>query len=164
MRRAALVVDGRRYFLTRVWDESLPMMLWIMLNPSIADADLDDPTIRRCIGFAKSWGYGGFMVVNLFSKIATDPEDLQKPPLEPTDDLGTRILVSMIEQFKDRLIVCAWGTNVLKVHGYRAWGGWVVGTIRLKGGTPTALKLSKDGIPCHPLYLKGDLKPEPMPA
>ena len=56
-----------RYQLWRKWDPSLPVVLFIMLNPSQADASEDDPTIRRCINYAKSWGYGGIYVGNLFA-------------------------------------------------------------------------------------------------
>lgn len=67
-----------RYSLSRIWDENKANVLFIMLNPSTADGDVDDPTIRRCIGFAKSWGYGGIYVGNLFAYRATDPKELLK--------------------------------------------------------------------------------------
>ena len=65
--RSAVLSDcgNYRYQLHRTWDESLPKCMFMMLNPSTADADIDDNTIRRCIGFAKLWGYGGLMVGNL---------------------------------------------------------------------------------------------------
>lgn len=65
-----------RYILTRVWDETLPPMVWVMLNPSIADATIDDPTVRKCIGFAKRHGYGGVIIVNLYAYRATNPSDM----------------------------------------------------------------------------------------
>ena len=65
-----------RYVLTRQWNDSEPVT-WIMLNPSTADADKDDPTIRRCIGFAKAWGHGGIHVVNLFAFRATFTKSLK---------------------------------------------------------------------------------------
>src|SRR3546814_16904510 len=64
--------------LWRIWDDTKPQCMFIMLNPSTADADLDDPTIRRCIGFAKSWGYGGLQVCNLFAYRSTEPRELLK--------------------------------------------------------------------------------------
>ena len=65
-----------RYILTRTWDRSLPALVFCMLNPSTADATVDDPTIRKCIGFAQRLGYGGIIVVNLFAYRATKPREL----------------------------------------------------------------------------------------
>ena len=65
-----------RYLLTRIWDARQPVMTWIMLNPSTADAFADDPTIRRCVSFARRGGCGGIWVVNLFALRATDPRML----------------------------------------------------------------------------------------
>jgi hypothetical protein len=66
-----------RYRLTRTWDASKNKLVFVMLNPSTADAEQDDPTIRKCIGFAKRLGYGGIKVVNLFAYRATDPKALR---------------------------------------------------------------------------------------
>jgi hypothetical protein len=78
-RGALLSEDGRyRYRLWRLWDDLAPVMVWVMLNPSTADADLDDPTIRKCIGFAKANRHGGIIVVNLFAWRATDPKERQQ--------------------------------------------------------------------------------------
>jgi len=65
-----------RYSLHRIWDDSRPVAVFVMLNPSTADADRDDPTIRKCVGFARSWKCGGIRVVNLFAYRATKPRDL----------------------------------------------------------------------------------------
>ena len=74
MNKAAILSDdGRyRYLLERQWDER-PRMAWCMLNPSTADANIDDQTIKRCIGFAKREGFGGIIVVNLMAFRATSP-------------------------------------------------------------------------------------------
>ena len=66
-----------RYQLSRIWDERKPTVLFIMLIPSTADADIDDPTIRRVVNIAKSWGYGGVFVGNLYAFRSTDPKGLQ---------------------------------------------------------------------------------------
>ena len=64
-----------RYMLMRIWDLDLPKVCFVGLNPSTADAKEDDPTIRQLIEFAKSWNYGGFVIVNLFAMRATNPKD-----------------------------------------------------------------------------------------
>src|SRR5438105_288943 len=90
MFQTAVFGDGGRYrySLTREWDRRGDQACWIMLNPSIANAERDDPTIRRCIGFARRWGLGGIVVVNLFGLVATYPIELAraKAPIGPHND------------------------------------------------------------------------------
>ena len=62
-----------RYSLSRIWDKKKKLVLLIGLNPSTADEKVDDPTIRRCVNYAKNWGYGGFLMVNLFAYRTTLP-------------------------------------------------------------------------------------------
>lgn len=80
MKKGAIISDCQqyRYALWRIWDETKPFVMFIMLNPSKADAETDDNTVRRCIGFAKSWGYGGIYICNLFAYRSTDPKVLLK--------------------------------------------------------------------------------------
>jgi hypothetical protein len=68
--------ENYRYWLSRDWDDSLPIVTFIMMNPSTADATIDDATIRKCVGFAKAWGFGRIRVVNLFALRSRDPLDL----------------------------------------------------------------------------------------
>lgn len=140
-----------RYQLWRIWDKDLPKVLFIMLNPSTADANTDDPTIRRCIGFAKSWGYGGFYVGNLFAYRSTSPKGL----LDADDAFGewnNYHLNEMAE--KCDLVVCAWGNApILKKMKYYP-------TLNNISKPKHYIDLAKDGTPKHPLYLKGDLKPQ----
>lgn len=86
MKKSAILSDDRkyRYSLSRVWDESKNKVMFIGLNPSTADETEDDPTIRRCINFAKSWGYVGLEMTNLFAFRATAPKDMKntKEPIE----------------------------------------------------------------------------------
>jgi hypothetical protein len=163
MKKAAWVAGTHRYFLIRQWDDQLPMMLWVMLNPSVADDEIDDPTIVRCIGFAKSWGYGGFMVVNLFSYRATDSNELGGLlPEEAVNLTTTAVLRAAFNAFKDELIVCAWGAKADAVLGLPGRGAFVTEMIRKAGGTPMCLSKTKAGHPGHPLYLKSDLTPQPL--
>ena len=101
-------VDGHyRYMLGRQWGAP-PFLLWMMLNPSTADATEDDPTIRRCSGFAKHWGFGGLVVVNLFAFRATNPADLRaaEQPIGPEND---RHLVNAARSCPR--VVAAWGAS-----------------------------------------------------
>lgn len=140
-----------RYELTRTWDEELPTVTWIMLNPSTADAETDDPTIRRCIGFAKAWSRGGIIVRNLYALRATDPRDLLKHP----DPIGPHNDEYLWGSLDEEMTVCAWGA-----HGRR--GDEVLQALGDAGCLPHYLALTDAGEPRHPLYLPGRLKPQPF--
>jgi hypothetical protein len=142
-----------RYLLTRTWDGSLPHVGFIMLNPSTANADTDDPTIRRCIGFAKAWGYGGIAVRNLYALRSTDPKALRGHP-DPHGPDNYRYVEAAAD---DHLTVCAWGANADPIDSrglIDALIGW--------GGRPHHLGLTKDGFPKRPLYLRADTTPTPF--
>jgi hypothetical protein len=115
-----------------------------MLNPSTADATLDDPTIRRCIGFSKAWGRNALTVCNLYALRATDPADLWKSddPIGPENDLH------LLNSFGD-LIVCAWGANAKLAR--------VEHVCRLLNGSAPLMCLgtTNAGAPRHPLYIAG---------
>lgn len=140
-----------RYLLIRKWDESKPDAMFIMLNPSTADGEKDDPTIRRCVGFAKSWGYGGIMVVNLFAFRATNPKDL----FSPEDPIGEENLMWIrLASEQSELVICAWGNGKLVdklSKGYKP--------LSVVSKTLMHLGLCNDGTPRHPLYLRGDIFP-----
>lgn len=144
-----------RYSLTRIWDESKPKVMFIMLNPSTADHEQDDPTIRRCISFAKSWGYGGLYVCNLFAYRATNPADLLKVdnPFGDKNIWHTRQLLDKVEK-----VICAWGNKKIvdKIIGK----GNSYENLYFAYETLHYIDLSKDGVPKHPLYLKSDLEPK----
>nr|WP_231688189.1 DUF1643 domain-containing protein [Bacillus sp. FJAT-18017] len=147
---AILDETGRyRYSLFRGWNRQLPRMVFIMLNPSTADHFEDDPTIRRCISFAKRWGFGSFEVVNLFAYRATDPKEL----LSCEDPVGKNNDFYILDALKKAdLAVAAWGTKGTinnrneQVLGY------------LKRVELFCLSLTKEGHPKHPLYVKSDEK------
>lgn len=143
-----------RYSLWRSWDESKPKVLFVMLNGSTADAEQDDPTLRRCIGFAKTWGYGRLEVVNLFGYRTLSPAILKKAhdPVGPDND---RYILNAIKDAD--LIVCAWGAN----GTYRKQDQYVERLIRNNTTKDLHyLELTMKRIPKHPLYLRGDLKPK----
>lgn len=145
-----------RYSLSRDLGGHSPFAVFIMLNPSTADAEQDDPTIRRCMGFAKSWGCGKLFVLNLFAIRATDPKNMlaADDPEGPENwehfrrrfDLGAH--EDPLTRDKD-VIVCAWGA-----HGtHRNQDRTVMGWFDRWGITPKCLGTTKSGQPKHPLYL-----------
>ena len=149
-----------RYRLTRVWNDAKPPMCWIMLNPSTADAFVDDPTIRRCIGFAKSMDFGGIVVVNLFALRATDPAELMvsEHPAEAADaPVGTNDS-HVLECAKQYGAVCAWGAN--PAAKYRA--PYVLKLLQREGIEPDCLGVTRDGHPKHPLYVPANTRPVPL--
>ena len=139
-----------RYWLQRVWDEPKDLLAFVMPNPSTADAELDDPTIRRCVGFAKREGRGGIVVVNLYAGRATQPADLFKMA-DPKGPNNPDQWMSWLRHERTK-VVCAWGAEP-KAHGqaydFHRFARredvqlWCLGT-------------TKDGHPKHPLYLRND--------
>lgn len=143
-----------RYTLTRTWNSSAEPLVFILLNPSTADASQDDPTIRRCIGFAKRWGFGGIVVVNLYAYRATKPRDMlaADDPVGPDND---RIITEIVN---GKTVVAAWGTNARRERVAEVLA-LIQGTARL-----LALEITKFGHPRHPLYVHGEAQPVPWPA
>ena len=139
-----------RYTLWRAWDMFSPRyVMFIGLNPSTADEVQDDPTIRRCIGYAKEWGYGAFCMTNIFAFRATDPRVMktQADPVGPENDKW------LTECAKGAgLIVAAWGAH----GGHRARDKEVIKLVN----NIMCLGTTKDGYPRHPLYLPKTAKPE----
>lgn len=144
-----------RYRLWRTWDTTRPAAVFCMLNPSTADAEVEDPTIRRCLGYARAWGAGKLVVVNIFALRSTDPRALYSDP-DPVGGRPNDWNIERAAQDDCGWFVCAWG-----VHGAHRGRGAAVR--ELVGARAKCLGLTKDGHPKHPLYLRGDLRPEPMP-
>lgn len=144
-----------RYKLWRVWDMLRPRILFIMLNPSTADEVKADPSVRRCIGYAQAWDYGGLYVGNLFAWRATDPNDL-RAALEPEGAENDDALLEMAD--KSDLVVAAWGN-----HGaHRRRAKKFCRNFVLRSNMPLhCLDVTKSGQPVHPLYQRKDLKPIP---
>lgn len=144
-----------RYTWELVWDPSRPLCVFIGLNPSTADQDGPDPTVRRCVAFAKAWGYGGLLMLNLFAFRATEPRDM-KATTDPVGPDNSRWLLERAAHVNETggIIIAAWGG-----HGGHLNRSRKVREL-LRGIPLHYLTLTKGGEPGHPLYLKGDLKPQ----
>lgn len=128
MKTAAYLSPDRRYryWLTRSWDDSLPMMCVIGLNPSTADEQADDPTIRKCLGFARRLGFGSLLMLNVGAYRATNPREW----LKAEDPFGPENTVSYLKEYIAQnsicvrdgetptkgvtLVIAAWGRNCAK--------------------------------------------------
>jgi len=132
--------------------------VFIMLNPSTADAATDDQTIRKCIHYAKSWRCSELVVVNLFALRSKDPKKLwadeTKNPVGPLNDEAI-LWATNYATFNNGIIICAWGNNGDYMH--RA--NYVMGMVG--DGICNYLKWNEKGNqPAHPLYLKNSLTPQ----
>lgn len=138
-----------RYTLERHWGRASREwprpVLWIMLNPSTADASEDDNTIGRCAGFADSWGYTGILVANLYAYRATDPRELKKAA-DPIGPENYRYLHEL--SGRAALTVAGWG-------GYRVQPDHIAAALKAVNGPIYCLGRTKMGMPKHPLYLSG---------
>ena len=150
-----------RYWLTRKIPSALRWIkpiTFIMLNPSTADASENDPTIRRCIDYAKQWGFTDLIVVNIFAYRATDPKELKS--LDYVSAVGSkndRAIQSALE-LSGGLCICAWGN-----HGdYLDRGEHVVKMLVEQQYEINCLKVNSSGAPAHPLYQKKDIKYVPF--
>lgn len=152
MTRSACFSDDRvfRYWLSRTWDEELQPLVVVGLNPSTADEAVDDPTVRRCIGFARAWGFGGLVMLNLFAFRATDPREMKAAadPVGPANDAWLRQQTSL------RRVLCAWGAHGGHLNRSRRVGHLLADRDLVCLGRTAA------GFPRHPLYLRADTAPE----
>lgn len=135
--------DRYRYGLSRVWDGALPALLFIMLNPSTADEHRNDPTVARCETRARSMGFGGVMITNIFAYRATRPQDLKRAdaPIGPAND-------AILDYWSKAagMTIAAWGVH--GGHHNRAKA------LAQSLNVPLFhLGLTKDGHPRHPLYV-----------
>lgn len=153
-----------RYTLTRLWNEDKPGVLFVMLNPSTADADRDDPTIRRCMGFAQAWKCGAITVVNLFAYRATTPavlascaETAPEIAVGPENNAAIRRCVDAHSGPRD-YIVAAWGADANRPILRRRRDD----VMQLLPRTDLmCLDITRGGAPRHPLYCRADLTPTP---
>lgn len=142
-----------RYALWRTWETALPRVMFIGLNPSTADECLDDPTLRRCMRFARDWGYGGVCTANAFALRATDPKEMlaAKDPVGPDND---RWLIRLAGE--SALVVAAWGNH----------GAHLGRSSALRAMLPDlhCLAVNRSGEPAHPLYQPARRRPVPLPS
>jgi hypothetical protein len=145
-----------RYRLRRTWDETKPHAMFIMMNPSTADSKVDDPSVAKCVRFARTWGvYGGIYVGNIFAYRATDKKRLRASQIDPVGPENDKHLIEMAKLAG--VVIFAYGQP-----GHRSLqdrGKLLANILIDKGVKPYVLKLSKNGTPCHPLYLRKTLKP-----
>ena len=148
----AVITGNYRYLLWREWDSNRKTVAFIMLNPSHADAEINDPTITRCINFALSWNYGRLEVVNLFAYRTSKPS-LLKQAAEPIGRDNERYIVDTVKG-SDRVIL-AWGNN-------GTWQQQDLYVLQLlkKYNHLYSLGITKKGCPRHPLYLRSTIEPQ----
>jgi len=144
-----------RYNLWRLWDEDRPVLAFIMQNPSTADADDDDPTIRRCIGFAKREGCGGIVVRNVFALRATDERELLTHP-DPVGPKNLGLLIGASSVKLGTKVVAAWGNRLgpKKRSLFRTAYCNAAAACVQQGAV--CLGVTKSGDPKHPLFLRAD--------
>lgn len=141
-----------RYLLWRIWDQSLPIWSFGMLNPSTADHLRDDPTISRCVNRAKRAGAGGLVVWNLFAWRDTQPAAMMaaSDPIGPRNDVAIRVAVANSD-----LNIAAWGAHGSHLNRDEA----VMAMLSAEGIALSALAFTADGQPRHPLYLAATVQP-----
>jgi len=151
----AIISEDKKYrfALWRVWDKHKPLVLFIMLNPSTADGTFDDPTIRRCVNFAKSWGYGGILVGNLIAYRATDPKNLPSSLDLSIININKEYIRNLHSMAK--ITVLAYGTNKAA-----RFSDQFLPFTNEDYQSLYIIDKTVNGVPKHPLYLKGDLKPK----
>jgi hypothetical protein len=139
-----------RYALLRWWDKRLPHVLWVMLNPSTADANTDDPTMHRVIGFSMDRLYGSLTVVNAFALISTDPLGLVAvdDPVGPENDSMLAQEVSQADT-----IICAWGSQRVGLHSRIREVRALIAEHRRAEARILCLGTNADHSPRHPVRL-----------
>lgn len=161
MKRKAVISDcgAYRYTLSREWGDEKPCV-FVMLNPSTADAEVDDPTIRRCIGFARREGCGSLWVVNLFAFRATSPEDMKRArdPVGPENDWTLKRTFETAREHRSP-VIAGWGAHgTLNARHLRAHAMAKEADLQLQCFGVTASKQPK-----HPLYIANAAPLMPWP-
>ena len=137
--KGAVIERERRYQLWRIWEQEKPLLLFILLNPSLADADANDRTVAKLIHFSKNWGYGGFYLGNLHSFISSNPKRLE-PHVIPHEKVNVFHLKKM--KSKCEKVIFGWGNSGKTPL-------WLKEMIT----DPLCFGTNQNGSPKHPLYL-----------
>jgi hypothetical protein len=130
-----------------------PLANFLMLNPSTADEYKNDPTVERQCRRVQAWGCSGLIVTNIFAWRSTDPRQLRRVP-DPVGPLNDCAILESAEAAS--IVVCAWGNHA--AVGLR--GVQVRSLLEPFGDKLHYLRMSKQGEPCHPLYIGYDVQPE----
>lgn len=136
-----------RYLLRRTWDHGKPRALIVMLNPSTADATLDDATIRSCVRLLTGHGYGSMEVVNVYGYRATDPDELAKQA-DPIGPHNAKTIEAAIHRCD--VVICAWGAY----PPARQHATAILNAVRAHRPALYCFGKTKAGAPKHPLYIK----------
>jgi hypothetical protein len=167
--RSSAIFGGKdnvyRYVLRRQWDDARPPCVFIGLNPSTADETHDDPTVRRCIGFARAWGCGELVMLNLFAYRATDPKNMLVAGYG-VDVVGHQNDATIVEHVRRAkalggIAIAAWG-----VHGTFLNRAQRVRALLHEHSVLDVvwcLSVTKSGEPGHPLYLSQLAARKPLP-
>jgi hypothetical protein len=152
----ATIEGAYRYLLWRTWDASRPHALWILLNPSMADERIDDPTLRHCKAFTTSWRFGGLEIVNLFALRTPYPRDLYQAA-NPVGEENDQYIIAAVR--RATCIILAWGA-----HGsYRQRDRAVLALIKTHTAlAPYCLGATRSNSPRHPLYIARNKQPIPF--
>lgn len=150
---AGAVFDSKRiyrYVLWRLWNRKSAPLITIMLNPSTADEEVLDPTVKKCIKWAQAWGYGGIYVLNAFALRSTDPELLVefaqkgRDPIGPENDFH---IIETLAEHSDARVIVGWGKHAALLNRQQRM------VELLAGRALYCLGVNKDGSPEHPLYV-----------
>lgn len=153
MEKKAIISKDKiyRYKLSRTWDSTKPTILFIGLNPSIANENVDDPTITRCINFAKDWGYGTLLMANLFAFRSTYPKNIYLID-DPIGKDNDHYLLECVTQ--SDLIAACWGNNGTYMNREKVITELVPNLY--------CLQKNKNGTPHHPLRPPRNIHPVPF--
>ena len=154
-----------RYRLERIWDPQKPIVPWVLLNASTADANRNDPTVTRLIGFTRRWNFGGFVLVNAYAAVATRPRDL----FAMVDNVGkenqyhvqtairdSQAKLHLFARARRLAVIVAWGNHGRRYGHDRTVMNWIRSVDPPVG--IQCLGVTKPGCPVHPLYRRADAK------